>query len=177
MHPALLAAIRNNAEWCDSVMPGVFGESTWHSPRRAPRYYPDAITLRPDATIEDFLPHIDSSPGCSVKDSFAALDLTRYGFVELFRAQWIHRCAGSPGRIEVAAVLTQAAGVVGVSNVAGDVWPAVLASAAARFPGVPLVGYERGEDLAHALAAGFTAIGPLIVWQRPVSSAVAPDRR
>jgi hypothetical protein len=45
----------------------------------------------------------------------------------------------------------------------------VIASAAARFPGLPLVGYERGADLAHALDAGFTTIGPLIVWQRPVS--------
>jgi hypothetical protein len=31
-----------------------------------------------------------------VKDSFAALDLTSAGFVELFAAQWIHRPAGSP---------------------------------------------------------------------------------
>src|SRR5579885_718955 len=97
----LLAAVRNNAEWCDSVAPGIFTESTWYSPRRTPEFYPDAITLRPDATPEDFLPHIDASPGCGVKDSFAALDLTRYGFVELFRAQWIHRPAGSPGQVDL----------------------------------------------------------------------------
>jgi hypothetical protein len=165
----LLAAVRNNAEWCDSVAPGTFGAAAWYSARRTPVYYPDAITLRPDATPDDFLPHIDASPGCSVKDSFGTLDLARYGFVELFRAQWIHRCAGSPGQLDVDAVLTHAAGVVGVTNVAGNVWPAVIASAAARFPGLPLVGYERGADLAHALDAGFTTIGPLIVWQRPVS--------
>ncbi|HEY4456169.1 MAG TPA: hypothetical protein VGN81_17790 [Pseudonocardiaceae bacterium] len=165
----LLAAVRNNAKWCDSVTPGIFTESTWYSPRRTPDYYPDAITLRPTAIPDDFLPHIDASPGCSVKDSFAALDLTWYGFVELFRAQWIHRPAGSPGPIEVDADLTHAAGVVGVTNAVGTVWSAVIGSAAARFPGVPLVGYERGADLTRALASGFTTVGPLVVWQRPAN--------
>jgi hypothetical protein len=46
------------------------------------------------------------SSGCSIKDSFAACDLTSHGFVELFTAQWIYRPTGlrapaSPGlRIE-----------------------------------------------------------------------------
>lgn len=31
---------------------------------------------------------------CSIKDSFARLDLAAYGFRELFSAQWIHRPAG-----------------------------------------------------------------------------------
>lgn len=62
---------------------------------RTPPYYPDAITLRHDAAPADFLPEIDTwSPGCSVKDSFATLDLTSSGFAELFAAQWIHRQAG-----------------------------------------------------------------------------------
>jgi hypothetical protein len=37
------------------------------------------------------LARIDDSPGCSVKDSFASLDLTRHGFRVLFDAQWIVR--------------------------------------------------------------------------------------
>jgi hypothetical protein len=94
------AAARNNAGWCASVcrshgIDGTFGETAWWSSLRTPPFYPDAITLRRDAVPADFLTEIDTTlPGCSVKDSFAALDLTSSGFVELFAAQWIHRQAG-----------------------------------------------------------------------------------
>jgi hypothetical protein len=94
------AAARNNAGWCASVcashgIPHAFGDRAWHSPHRTPPYYPDAVTVRPDATAADFLSRIDTaSPGCSVKDSFATLDLTSCGFTCLFSARWIHRPAG-----------------------------------------------------------------------------------
>src|SRR5271168_1742973 len=90
------AAARNNAAWCASVcrshgIAGTFGETAWWSSRRTPPYYPDAITLRHDAAPAHFLSGIDTtSPGCSVKNSFAALDLASSGFAELFTAQWIH---------------------------------------------------------------------------------------
>jgi hypothetical protein len=96
------AAVRNNVGWCASVcrshgIDGTFGEMAWWSSLRTPPYYPDAITLRHDAVPADFLPEIDTmSPGCSVKDSFATLDLRSSGFAELFTAQWIHRQAGLP---------------------------------------------------------------------------------
>ena len=45
------------------------------SPVRTPRYYPDAITLLPEITLEQVPSGIDTSEGCSVKDSFAGLDL------------------------------------------------------------------------------------------------------
>jgi hypothetical protein len=92
-------AARNNADWCALVcrshgIPNTTGEAAWFSTRRAPPFYPDAVTLRPDATRADFLTEIDTaSPGCSAKDSFATLDLTSNGFVELLTAQWIHRPA------------------------------------------------------------------------------------
>lgn len=261
--PLLAAAARNNAEWCDSVcrshgLSGVFGGTAWSSPRPTPLYYPDAVTLGPDARPADFLGFIDrASPGCSVKDSFATLDLAGDGFAELFTGQWIHRPADaspveSPGlRIEDVteplrlrrwqaawhggapdvpdvfrpallgdpavrvlavhrdgsdtgvhdaephgeagtgdlaggAVLNLSSGLVGISNVftvadnrsqehngSGNdstiqskraIWSATVAAAAARFPGVPLVGYESGDDLAPALATGFQGIGTLRVW-------------
>ncbi len=96
------AAARNNADWCAAVcrshgIQGAFGAAAWTSADRTPRYYPDAITLHPGATPADLLPRIDTaSVGCSVKDSFATLDLTPDGFTELFGAQWIHRPAGAP---------------------------------------------------------------------------------
>ncbi|MFD5317760.1 hypothetical protein [Streptomyces sp. NPDC127098] len=226
------AAARNNAEWCAAVcrshgIAGDFGDTVWSSARRTHPYYPDAVTLRPDARPADVLAGIDTaSPGCSVKDSFAALDLTPHGFAELFTARWIHRPAAAPApmpaslrveRVSSAselgdwqtawhggdvtadvfrppllddpsvvvlalhdgrdlaggAVLNHGSGVVGVSNLfavdAADlaaVWPATVTAAAARFPGLPLVGYEHADDLAPALASGFTELGPLRVWLR-----------
>ncbi|TMR93124.1 hypothetical protein EJK15_41130 [Nonomuraea basaltis] len=89
-------AARDNAEWCDTMCrihgsPGTFAERVWTNPIRTPDYYPDAVTLSPDATATDVLEGIDASPGASVKDSFATLDLP--GFDILFEAQWIHHPA------------------------------------------------------------------------------------
>jgi hypothetical protein len=71
------------------------------------------------------------------------------------------------------AILNRASGVIGVSNLfaaepgfADQVWAACVRTAAEVFPGFDLVGYEQGEDLAPAFAAGFAVIGPLRVWVR-----------
>ncbi|MFN8624198.1 MAG: hypothetical protein U0869_25935 [Chloroflexota bacterium] len=72
--------------------------------------------------------------------------------------------------IAVVAALSLTEPVVGVSNVAGsdpasdDGWADLPSVAARWFPGRPLVGYERGEDLAKARRHGFTPTGPLRVW-------------
>ncbi|MEU5216521.1 hypothetical protein AB0G79_10010 [Streptomyces sp. NPDC020807] len=69
------------------------------------------------------------------------------------------------GTILGGAVLTTSARVTGVSNVFGPdpsaTWAGVLSAAPADRP---LVGYEAGDDLLPALAAGFEEIGPLKVW-------------
>ncbi|MBF8186056.1 hypothetical protein ITP53_09920 [Nonomuraea sp. K274] len=90
------AAARNNADWCDMMCrahgsPGTFGGQAWTSTGRTPLYYPDAVTLTPEATVDDVLGHIDAGPGASVKDSFATLDLP--DFDVLFEAQWIYHPA------------------------------------------------------------------------------------
>lgn len=96
------AAARNNAEWCDAVcrshgVPGEFGERAWTSARRTPQYYPDAVTLTATASVSDVLARIDTvTPGCSVKDSFACLDLSAAGFEVLLEGWWIHRSAEGP---------------------------------------------------------------------------------
>ncbi|MFG2502740.1 hypothetical protein ACGFSB_31595 [Streptomyces sp. NPDC048441] len=93
-------AARNNAEWCDAVcrahgLAGEFGAGVWSSARRTPPLYPDAVSLTPEASAADLVARIDTtSPGCTVKDSFACLDLEPLGFEVLFEAQWIHRPAG-----------------------------------------------------------------------------------
>lgn len=89
-------AAANNASWCD-VMCRTHGIDTqlegdaWTSSTRSPPFYPDAITLVPEASALDVLARIDSAPGCSIKDSFALLDLSADGFRVLFEAQWIVR--------------------------------------------------------------------------------------
>lgn len=92
------AAASNNAEWCDVVCRSHgavtrVDESAWTSSTRTPPYYPDAVTLVPDPPVRELLSRIDCSPGCSIKDSFASLDLTPYGFRVLFEAQWIIRAS------------------------------------------------------------------------------------
>jgi hypothetical protein len=70
------------------------------------------------------------------------------------------------------AIAFTAGGVIGISNVFksemadGLLWEGVVRAVAELRPGLPIVGYERGEDLAAAQRAGFTALGPLRVWAR-----------
>jgi hypothetical protein len=96
------AAARNNAEWCAAMsrshgVAGEFGAQAWAAPARTPPYYPDAVTLVPDADPAALVARIDTAaPGASVKDSFADLDLSSAGFRVLFEARWIHRPPGPP---------------------------------------------------------------------------------
>lgn len=82
MNPALAAAAaRNNAEWCDAVcrahgLAGEFSPQAWTSKLRTPLRYPDAVALTAAASAAEILPRVDASAGCSIKDSFACLDLT-----------------------------------------------------------------------------------------------------
>ncbi len=88
-----LAAL-DNARWCDTVCRshGVVGdtdEQAWTSPLRTPPYYPDVVTLSPDAEEYALLARVDASDGCSVKDSFAALDLSMEDFARLVEGEWL----------------------------------------------------------------------------------------
>jgi hypothetical protein len=75
------------------------------------------------------------------------------------------------GRIVAGAVARLGSGVVDVSNVyavpghAVD-WAELADVVGACFPGRPMVGYERGDDLAAALGGGFVPVGELRVWIR-----------
>ena len=63
-------------------------------------------------------------------------------------------------------------GVTGISNVFrsgmadGPLWAGVVRAVAKLRPGLPIVGYEHGEDLSAARRAGFRVLGPLRVWAR-----------
>ncbi|MBT2368217.1 hypothetical protein J7E88_23565 [Streptomyces sp. ISL-10] len=230
-----LRAARNNAEWCEAMCrahgrPGSFGAHAWTNTRRTPPLYPDAVTLTPEATAADVLAGIDASaasPGASVKDSFARLDLAAAGFEVLFEAQWLYRPAGLPapaapeglpwspvttagelaewatawdggqglaglfraelladptttllaardrgGRVTAGVVLSTTVGAAGISNLftldddLESAWAGCLSAVTSRWPRLPVVGYEGGDDLTAALRSGCEPAGPLRVWLR-----------
>ncbi len=63
--------------------------------------------------------------------------------------------------------------VVGISNIVltGDdpmtQRRGAVAAVQAAFPGLPMVGYEQGDDLAAMETLGFRSLGPLRVWRSP----------
>lgn len=67
-------------------------------------------------------------------------------------------------------ILNKGAGVVGLSNVFHTgvdpeiAWRGLLREAAKKFPSLPVVGYEAGNELAVAQRIGFQSMGPLRVW-------------
>jgi len=89
-------AAANNAAWCDLVcrtagLPTGRRRGFWSTTTRSPDAYPDAVTLRPGVRADDVVAAIDATPGASVKDSFADLDLAPSGFSVLFEAHWVLR--------------------------------------------------------------------------------------
>lgn len=111
MNLRLAAAVYNNAAWCEAVcaahgLPGTWLQTGWLNTGPTPPFYPNLVTLGgPDdrdahlAMVERLLA---ASPAgeLSVKDSFATLDLTAYGFEPLFEAEWLWL---EPGRAPPAA--------------------------------------------------------------------------
>ncbi|WP_346105423.1 hypothetical protein [Nonomuraea maheshkhaliensis] len=184
-------AARDNAAWCDLMCrahgrPGTFAERAWTNPARTPPFYPDAVTLSPDATAADVLGRIDAGPGASVKDSFATLDLP--GFEVLFEARWIHRAA--PDRtptdwaaVEGAATLRDWARAFGEP---GLFPPALLAEAtivygrtdgeittgAVLTTGAPATGPAGEPTVSHA---GDPGSGPAVSPAVGVSNVFGPD--
>jgi len=74
------------------------------------------------------------------------------------------------GAIVAGGTFYRADGVVGLSNVVADsdeapaVWRDLGILAASTFPGLPIVGYESGDELKAARKAGFEKGDPLRVW-------------
>jgi hypothetical protein len=76
------------------------------------------------------------------------------------------------GSVTAGAVASRSERVVGISNLfavdggSDTAWPAVLHAVHDLFPALPVVTYDRGDDLAAALRHGFEALGALRVWLR-----------
>lgn len=73
-------------------------------------------------------------------------------------------------RLVAGAIASRTGAIVGVSNMFVleaeplHCWAGCIAAIMDCFPGLALVGYEQGNDLAIAQALGFEAVGSLRVW-------------
>jgi hypothetical protein len=135
-----LAAVWNNASWCDAVARAHgcttrTDDAAWTSATRTPPLYPDAVTRSTAARPADVLGRIDTSDGCGVKDSFAAIDLEPEGFEVLLEATWILRTAGRADRPDgwstvrtAAALEAWEAAWAGADGPSGRTFPPSLAS-------------------------------------------------
>ena len=75
-------------------------------------------------------------------------------------------------QIVAGAIANRSPGAVGLSNLfappafAEEAWAAVVDGITRACPGLPIVGYERGDDLVLAHQLGFESVGALCVWRR-----------
>jgi hypothetical protein len=100
------AAVANNALWCDAVCrshgyPGAFTARWWVSAHHDLEFYPNMITLQPDAAASEVASARTGAPTWAIKDSFASLDLAADGLTVLFEAEWIARApeSAAPGEL------------------------------------------------------------------------------
>jgi hypothetical protein len=137
----VVAAADNNARWCDAVcrshgVPTAMRAGVWVAARRSPEFYPDAVTLAPGLAAPDVLRDVEDGPGCSVKDSFADLDLAPHGFAELFAARWMFRApAPAPATTTEWTVVQRGEAFEGWARAAelrGTIRPALLADPSVR---------------------------------------------
>ncbi len=204
----LRGAVRQNASWCAlvSASHGVGADDdgrVWRTDAPPPLYHPDAVTLVPGVTADEVLRALAGRRQCSIKDSYADLDLEATGLEVLFDATWIGTSEPLPVQDALSTVVATSDGpdlgsdvvvldvlragarvgrgtghrhaaVIGLSNVGapdpadlGDVFAALVAGARDRLGELPVVGYERHQELEPAVAQGFVPLGPLRVLVRP----------
>ncbi len=92
-------AALNNAIWCNTICtshgaPGTFDEDVWFTTYATPPYYPNLVTLAPDAVdeqlqrVDEIVEAIGRDHGVGIKDSFSRLDLSSRGFDPIIEAEW-----------------------------------------------------------------------------------------
>ena len=85
---------------------------------------------------------------------------------------------GGDGRLTAGVVAHRTDRVVGLSNLfvrgeeGGSLRAECIEAAMEAFPGLPLVGYEAGDDLAQSRALGFASLGALRVWVKETQAAL-----
>jgi hypothetical protein len=147
-------AVENNARWCDLVcrshgITTSWQEGFWVSRQPSPRFYPEAITLQRSLAPAQVIEELPSGI-CSVKDSFADLELESHGFEPLFDARWIYRAFtdGAPPATGWTTVSTDREFVrwLEACGLAGVLPPVLLRDESVRF---------LQREHAHEVSAGF----------------------
>lgn len=96
----LRAAVAENATWCALVcrrhgVDSTVRDGRWIASGTPPPFYPAVITLRPKLQLSTI---VRPQRGLGVKDSYADVDLSSAGAIELFSGRWI---AAPPGQGEL----------------------------------------------------------------------------
>ena len=164
MTDRIVLAARNNALWCDAVARshGVVcttDADAWTAATRTPPYYPDAVTLSPEAGEYDVLARVDDSDGCSVKDSWSRLDLSMEDFARLVVGEWVWL---DPSVALVPAPARTWQRVTTADEMAGWVraWAsdpdaeAILRPSLLEEPGVHVLGTRGGDDPQSPFVSG-----------------------
>ncbi|MFJ6948211.1 hypothetical protein ACISU4_26815, partial [Streptomyces wuyuanensis] len=134
--------------------------------RRAPRPAPDDVVWRPVRTAPD----LDRWEAAWSGGDEALAGLFRPGLLSDRAVTVLAGTADDGGRTVAGAVVSRSDSVVGLSNVFaadGDLdraWSGCLATVARLWPGMPVVGYEHGEDLSAAARQGCVPGPELRVW-------------
>jgi hypothetical protein len=71
-------------------------DGLWWSREAAPRLHSDAVVVEPTVRVETVAGRLADRGQCAVKDSFATVDLSPYGFRVLFTAMWLYHRPASP---------------------------------------------------------------------------------
>ena len=124
--------------------------------------------------FHEFLTTQTGSQAEAFAQSFAQIEVSESWGLDVV---WLAEIYMNPTRSLLSAPLTVAgaianrgatvASLTNVFSAAGDLdaaWSGSLAAVAALVEDVPLVGYERGDDLEAARRYGFALLGPLLVW-------------
>lgn len=108
--------------------------------------------------------------GWAEGDDEASSHPRQFPFSLLDHGDFAFHSAWQGGEMVAGVIFNRSESVVGCSNLwAKDgwleaVWRDLPARTARLYPGLGVVGYERGLDLQLARQAGFNDIGPLRVW-------------
>lgn len=115
------------------------------------------ITQDPEVALESAWSRVDDPAGADIEFPAALLD-------DPTVAVWSDGVSG--------VIANRTGEFAGLSNLytrgdLGEAWRGATSAVARTFPGLPITGYEHGEDLDAALRNGYTALGPLKVWLKP----------
>jgi hypothetical protein len=88
----------------------------------------------------------------------------------LTRCWHLHHAVYKENQIVAGGIANRTTEVVGLNNVfvprqeTERYWEGLLSMTATYYPSLPIVGYEKDENLTMALHVGFTTLGQLRIW-------------